>query len=170
MGSSFMRLALFAALVALLVGASSASARTLAGDGKLHRGQDAAFVPGQVVVQFRSGVSVASRARALSARGAHAVRALGQPGLTLVRLRGGASVQAAVASLERDPSVDFAEPNYLYHLTGIPNDPDFNLLWGLNNAVGDHDIDAPEAWDTQTGSSNVSSRSSTAASPTTTRS
>ena len=28
------------------------------------------------------------------------------------------------------------------------------MLWGLDNA-GDHDIDAPEAWDTQTGSSNV---------------
>ncbi len=28
------------------------------------------------------------------------------------------------------------------------------MLWGLNQA-GDHDIDAPEAWDTQTGSENV---------------
>jgi subtilisin family serine protease len=155
MGSSFMRLALLAALVALLVGASSASARTLAGDGKLHRGQDAAFVSGQVIVQFRSGASAASRARTLSARGAHAVRALGQPGLTLVRLRGGASVQAAVASLERDPSVDFAEPNYVYHLTGIPNDANFDQLWGLHDPVGDHDIDAPEAWETQTGSPDV---------------
>ena len=36
-------------------------------------------------------------------------------------------MQAAVASLERDPSVDFAEPNYLYHVTGIPDDPDFGL-------------------------------------------
>ena len=55
-----------------------------------------------------------------------------------------------MASLERDPSVDFAEPNYLYHAHAtIPNDPDFDQLWGLHNPVGDHDIDAPEAWDTR---------------------
>ena len=89
-----------------------------------------AFVSGQVIVQFRSGASVASRARTLSARGAHAVRALGQPGLTLVRLRGGASVQAAVASLERDPSVDFAEPNYLLPPHGHPE------RLGLQHALG----------------------------------
>ncbi|NIO09145.1 MAG: S8 family serine peptidase, partial [Deltaproteobacteria bacterium] len=40
------------------------------------------------------------------------------------------------------------------------NDPDFNQLWALNNTgqtggTGDADIDAPEAWDVQTGSSNV---------------
>jgi subtilisin family serine protease len=153
-----MRLSL--AMIALVVGVSGAGARTLAGDGGLHRyiggvNADAEFVPGEVIVQFRPGASGAARSRVLAARGAHAVRTLGQPGLTLVRLRGGASVRAAAASFERDASVAFAEPNYLYRLTGPPNDQDFGLLWGLHDPVGDHDIDAPEAWDTQTGSSNV---------------
>ena len=58
----------------------------------------AEFVPGQVIVQFRGNAPVASRARALSARSAFVVRSLGRPGLTLVRLRDGASVRAAVAS------------------------------------------------------------------------
>ncbi len=53
MGSSLMRFALAAALVAVLVGASGAGARTLAGDGGLHRvaggaAADAEFVSGQV--------------------------------------------------------------------------------------------------------------------------
>ena len=47
----------------------------------------------------------------------------------------------------------FAEPNYLYHERHSGR-PDFDLLWGLSKA-GDHDIDAPEAWDTQTGSAEV---------------
>jgi subtilisin family serine protease len=155
-----MRALLIAALFALAVGGSTAGARTLAGDGQLHRftgsvPADAEFVPGQVVVQFRAGSLAAARGRALAVRGAHAVRTLGRPGLTLVRLRGGASVRAAATSFERSPSVAFAEPNYLYKLSqAIPNDPNFNLLWGLDNA-GDHDIDAPEAWDTQTGKPQV---------------
>jgi subtilisin family serine protease len=42
----------------------------------------------------------------------------------------------------------------------IPNDPGFNQLWGLNNTgqnggTVDADIDAPEAWDIQTGNPNL---------------
>jgi subtilisin family serine protease len=161
MGSVAVRLSLLAALALTLLGASAAGARTFAPDGELHRvtggsAADAAFVPREVVVQFRSEVTAWARGQTLAARDARAVRALGQPGLVLVRLRGDASVRAAVASLERDPDVAFAEPNYLYRLTQtIPNDPDFGLLWGLHQDTGDHDIDAPEAWETQTGSDSV---------------
>ena len=48
----------------------------------------------------------------------------------------------------------YAEPNYVYQASAIPNDPRFGELWGLDQA-GDHDIDAPEAWDVTTGSSGV---------------
>ena len=151
------RLSLAVTLALTLIGASTAGARTLAGDGGLQRvtdgvRADAKFVPGEVVVQFRSDVSASARGQTLAVRGGHAVRALGRPGLVLVRLRGGASVAGTVAALERDPDVAFAEPNYLYRLTQtIPNDPDFGLLWGLHQDPGDHDIDAPEAWSVQTG-------------------
>jgi subtilisin family serine protease len=160
MRSAGRRLILLSSLLVLVTGATAAGARTLADDGALHRvaggvADDAAFAPGEIIVQFRSGVSAPERSSALAARDAHAAQTLGKPGLMLVRLAGGASVRATVAALERDPNVAFAEPNYLYRLMQtIPNDPDFGLLWGLNQ-VGDHDIDAPEAWDTQTGSSSV---------------
>jgi len=56
--------------------------------------------------------------------------------------------------------VEYAEPNYIVRKATIPNDPDFNMLWGLNNTgqtfgTVDADIDAPEAWDITTGSTNV---------------
>ncbi len=53
-----------------------------------------------------------------------------------------------------------AQPNFIYQLARTPNDIQFNEQWGLHN-VGqtngrvDADIDAPEAWDTQTGSNNI---------------
>jgi subtilisin family serine protease len=160
MGSLRLPLPFLLVIFLLLGSVSGAGARTLAGDGKLHRvasgtAADADFVPGQVIVQFRAGVTQAARGRALAAQDARAVRSLGRQGLTLVRLRQGESVRSAVAAFERDPNVVLAEPNYLYRVSQtIPDDPDFDLLWGLNQA-GDHDIDAPEAWDTQTGSQNV---------------
>ncbi|MDQ3957340.1 MAG: S8 family serine peptidase, partial [Actinomycetota bacterium] len=46
------------------------------------------------------------------------------------------------------------EPNYVYRAAGVPNDPLFPQLWGLDSP-SDADIDAPEAWDLTTGSSSV---------------
>ena len=58
----------------------------------------------------------------------------------------------------------FAEPDAVYRVDTLPNDPLFGQLWGLNNTgqtvksstgTADADIDAPEAWSTTTGSSSV---------------
>ena len=57
-------------------------------------------------------------------------------------------------------NVKYSEPNYVIHLCGIPNDPDFDKQYSLDN-IGQYggtpgaDIDAPEAWDIETGSSDV---------------
>jgi serine protease len=70
----------------------------------------------------------------------------------------------ALAELRRDPRVRFAEPDAVYRVDALPNDPLFGQLWGLNNTgqtvkssmgAADADIDAPEAWSTTTGSSSV---------------
>ena len=66
----------------------------------------------------------------------------------------GKSVEAAASELEAQPGVAFAEPNYIYRPTATPNDPRFGALWGLHQAT-DRDIDAPEAWEEQTGSAAI---------------
>lgn len=58
------------------------------------------------------------------------------------------------------PAVKYAEPNYILRAIGMPDDPRFPELWGMHNTgqtggVADADIDAPEAWDVTTGSSDV---------------
>jgi subtilisin family serine protease len=130
---------LLAALAGLL--ACAAAAGAAGAQGLERRVGERSFVPGEVVVQFRAGVSVAARREALAARGARVADTLGAPGLALVRLRAGDSVQASVARFGRDPRVAFAEPNYLYELSQVPpNDPLYPQLWGLQQ------IDAPQAW------------------------
>jgi len=51
-------------------------------------------------------------------------------------------------------NVEYVEPNYIFHNCTLPNDSYFGWQWALNQA-NDHDIDAPEAWDIETGSSDV---------------
>lgn len=63
-------------------------------------------------------------------------------------------------TLQRDSRVRYVEPNYIFQVEKMPDDPEFGKLWGLHN-VGqtggkvDADIDAPEAWEISTGSSSV---------------
>ena len=68
--------------------------------------------------------------------------------------------QGLLETMQRDPRVLYAEPNYILQVAKMPDDPDFDKLWGLHNTgqTGgkvDADIDAPEAWDIGTGSKSV---------------
>ncbi|MDX6423784.1 MAG: hypothetical protein QOI67_1255, partial [Gaiellaceae bacterium] len=153
-------LAATAAFLVALVGPAGA-----AGPSKepSDRGNDVAlanraarFVPGELLVRFKSEVSAAGRAVALEQHGARVKKTLALPGLVVERLDAGKGVEASIAALERRADVLYAEPNWIYRTTATPNDPRFTNgeLWGLNQST-DVDIDAPEAWNTTTGSSSV---------------
>lgn len=82
------------------------------------------------------------------------------PGLAVVKLPQGTSVLSALAQFNGSANVVYAEPNYRYKLFLVPNDPNFPEQWALDNTgqtggTPDADIDAPEAWDINTGSSDV---------------
>lgn len=77
-----------------------------------------------------------------------------------LKILDGMPVEKAIERLKTNPNVEFAEPNYIYSINLTPNDPFFGQLWGLNNigqtgGTPDADIDAPEAWDIQTGKGSV---------------
>lgn len=110
-----------------------------------------------VLVKFRDGTSRRIRGRSLRAAGCRNVRNLPLVrGLSFARLTAGTNSRRSIELLRRDPNVEFVEPNILFSIEQIPDDPRFTSLWGLNNRgqTGgsiDADIDAPEAWDLQTG-------------------
>jgi subtilisin family serine protease len=72
----------------------------------------------------------------------------------------GASAQDVAGWAGRAAGVSYVEPDFAIAPSALPNDPSFSRLWGLHNVgqsggVADADIDAPEAWNTTTGSRNV---------------
>ena len=78
----------------------------------------------------------------------------------LLKMPKNADVNKAIRDFNNNPNVEYAEPNYIVQTALMPNDPDFSKLYGLHNTgqtggTADADIDAPEAWDLQTGSNNV---------------
>ncbi len=60
----------------------------------------------------------------------------------------------AVAALTSLPEIASVEKVGVHPIDAIPNDASFSSLWGLNQA-NDRDIDAPEAWNSETGDSTI---------------
>ncbi|PYV43573.1 MAG: peptidase S8, partial [Acidobacteria bacterium] len=113
------------------------------------------YVSDQLLVRFAPGVPASARAAAHAASGAAVVKGFETlEGLELVKLPQRLKVEEAIRRYRQIPTVLYAEPNYIVHALGVPNDPQFGPLWGLNNS-SDADIDGPEAWGITTGSSNV---------------
>lgn len=82
------------------------------------------------------------------------------PGLSVVKLPSGITVQDALVTLNAAEDVLYVHPNYRVYADTLPNDSRFGELWGLHNTGQsggrlDADIDASEAWDVSTGSESV---------------
>lgn len=124
-----------------------------------------AFVPGQVLVKFKKSTPPGLINNLHAAVKATVVTEFSFAKLQLVRLKPGKSVTLAVQEYSRNPNVIYAEPDYIYSIDSItPNDTDYSKLWGLHNTgqtvnggvgTNDADIDAPQAWETTTGSDSV---------------
>ena len=114
-----------------------------------------AYVPGQLLVEFRTGVSGAEVRSA--ARGADGVvsRRLPQSaaasGRTLVLVSSATQSTAQLAArFGGDPSVARTSPNYLRYIAAVPpDDPGLAAQWGLE------DVRAGDAWQTTTGAEDV---------------
>jgi len=107
------------------------------------------YVPGEILVKFRSGVSKSGRNAAHSSHGFRLVERFRRLQVDHVKIPEGWSVEEAIATYRFQADVEYAEPNYYRHATATPNDPSFGNLWGLDK------IECPAAWDTQTGDPNV---------------
>ncbi|MBK5093640.1 MAG: S8 family serine peptidase, partial [Actinobacteria bacterium] len=125
------------------------------------------YVPGQLIVKYKSGVSAQSKRSAMAeAGGAEVLKELGPPKgqkAQLVELKPEVPVEQAVAELNARGDVQYAEPNYIYRATYRPNDPSYSNQWGFRNTgqnikdttgTAGADIDAESAWDIEQGNSN----------------
>ena len=123
------------------MGPLEAAARSEAWRQHLH------YVPNQVVVKFKDGVSRAGQQRALMAlRSRPSVDALTWTGgVGVLTDPGQPNPQILAQQLREQPEVQFAEPNYLYHPTATPNDPGYRRQWNFDA------IDMPRAWDISPG-------------------
>lgn len=106
----------------------------------VYQSQRPAFVPGELIVKFKSGVLDVQRGVALSVAGGEAVEQIhtramkdagDKEGLTVIRTS--LSVPDAINKLKLSGEVEYAEPNYYYYHDATSNDTYYTngSLWGM---------------------------------------
>ena len=104
---------------------------------------------GELLVKFKTD---AARHESLSIHnriGASVAKEFADLGWQHVVLPDGVSVAEALQFYRGEQSVAEAQPNFIYRVGAMPNDPSMGSLYGMTK------ISAPTAWDTTTGSTSV---------------
>ena len=139
-------------LLAILGAAVAAAAAT----PSAHAAATPGVVQGEVLVRYEPAAGAADRQDVRDEVDGTRARGVPLPRTELIRVDPGEDERAVAARLERDPRVRWAEPNALYRVARVPNDPRFTTdpfssvnQWHLPA------ISAPAAWDETVGSPNV---------------
>jgi len=111
----------------------------------------AEYVPGEVLVKVKKSSNISSYARVSEISGSE---------LKIVKIDKSKNIMSAIEELAQNPDIEYAQPNYIYHISIVPNDTRYSDLWGLKNTgqtvtaatyvpthgnAGD-DINAENAW------------------------
>lgn len=111
-------------------------------------------VSDRLIVGFKDGVSSNRREQIISGVSGKPDLALRDMPINRVKPRGNLSLSTLKRRLLSNDDVRYVESDYLVTASKLPNDPFFVTQYGLGN-ITDHDIDAPEAWETKTKCSKV---------------
>lgn len=120
-------------------------------------------VPGEFVVRLKQDVITTKSLRALSEiLGAKIKSTIPGQNIVVVQRPVFEIEKSAVKTLAQNELVEIVEPNYIYRINKMSNDPMIEQLWGLKNigqkdsggtaGIKGLDINIEKAWDIQTGS------------------
>lgn len=125
------------------------------------------FLPDEITVQFKEGVSKEKAESIIKMKGSWIVSEQRTPGYYTIGVPEGKGLFETLRLFSEMSEVAFAEPSeagFDDALPFYPSDADFPKLWGLHNTgqlvngvagLADADIDAVEAWDMSRGDPNV---------------
>ncbi|HOJ30223.1 MAG TPA: S8 family serine peptidase [Spirochaetota bacterium] len=91
----------------------------------------AKWIDGQVIVKYKDTIATSKALQKLAKKAKH-VSALHRKPLFNVILKD-MRVEDAIRELSKDPDVEYVQPNYIYHMLAVPNDPAFYMQWALKN-------------------------------------
>jgi subtilisin family serine protease len=110
-------------------------------------------VKGEILVKFKRSFSAQSIGSFNKRNQARMIRSIPNAKvnkITALSMDPYISVEELIKKYESNPSVEYAQPNFIIHqMSTIPNDPFYGNQWGLDN------IEAPLGWDIEKGSPEI---------------
>jgi serine protease len=108
------------------------------------------FIPGQIIVKFRPGVSESAIGQINRANNASVVHRSEFADFRVLTFPETIAPQAMVNIYARNPNVEYAELNHIAYAAFVPNDQYYHYQWHLDNAKYGG-IGMEEAWAISTG-------------------
>jgi len=152
---SFLLIFPFLVLVAPASGAANlaerdVNSRTSKISTKVYNGQDFKignsnginYIPDEILVKVKAGKTLDKVNASL---GTKTMAVHKKSGVQKIKLPQGADLLSVIQSYKSDPSVEYAEPNFIRRTSYIPNDPEIFKQWGLDKAR------VKEGWDVTKG-------------------
>lgn len=115
----------------------------------LHKDDSSSHVSVHNINEILTGIAVEKVEYLLDADQDNTQSPMGDVILVYLKEKSKAAVLDAIQKLMENPHVLYAEPDYLYDVDILPNDPYYNYLWGLEK------IHSPLAWQYSMGNPNV---------------
>ena len=122
-------------------------------------------VPGEYIVKLKDNYAVSSVNVMRQELGSFVKSTIPGQNIVVIKRPVFELTDSVVKTLSQNPMVDIVEPNFIYRINKVPNDPMFGQLWGMQNTgqkdseakvgVAGVDIGATQAWDIETGSKDV---------------
>jgi thermitase len=93
----------------------------------------APYVKDEVLVKFKPAATAQDRTATVMAQGHTMLANLNLPGWVHVKIGVGRTLEETLAAYSKDLSVEYVQPNYIYHAAVAPNDPQYGQLWAFKN-------------------------------------
>jgi len=107
------------------------------------------FAPGEVIVKFEPGISMSMSHDLMGTFNAQYVETVYGSDIQVWRVTEGQEL-AVIEQLNADPSIAYAEPNYVYSIFDtVPTDSDYPKQWAHTK------MQSPKGWDLTTGSATI---------------
>jgi len=128
-------------------------------DNLRSRNSQQRYASGEILVKFRPTLSEVQVANLIEMYQSRAVKKIERLNVYQVQIPEYYSVEEMVHAFDRNPDVEYAEPNYIARITATPNDLLFREQYALHNTGQDigvpgspsgtprADIKAPEGWE-----------------------
>ncbi len=94
------------------------------------------YVEGEILVKYKSNTTPTFQKQSIENKfGSRRLKKLNTHGLSHVQIPKNRKIDEVIADFRDDPDIEYAQPNYIYKISTVPNDTYYSREWGLKNTA-----------------------------------